>query len=84
MKSTLMVSSRGQITLPSSLRKKMGIQGGGVISVEEQNGKLVLSPAVVTEVEMYTDEEIKQWLEDDRSEPGDEEKIKKIFARNNK
>lgn len=81
MKSTLSVSSRGQITLPSSLRKKMGIENGGIVKVEEQNGKLVLSPATIVSTRMYTDEEIKQWLADDEPQPGDGEKIQNIIKR---
>jgi AbrB family looped-hinge helix DNA binding protein len=75
MKSTVTVSSRGQITLPSWFRKKMGIENGGVVRVEELNGKIVLTPAIVTEVEMYSDEQIKTWAEEDRFQPGEKEAL---------
>jgi antitoxin PrlF len=81
MKSTLIVSGRGQITLPSVLRKKMGIKDGGVVTVEEKDGKLLITPAALMEVEMYTDDQIKEWLEEDRLEPGEEEEITRKLSK---
>ena len=66
MKSTLVVSSRGQITLPSPLRKRMGIKNGGVLRVEVRGGQITLSPAAVVDVEIYSDAEIRKMIEDDR------------------
>jgi AbrB family looped-hinge helix DNA binding protein len=81
MKSTLVVSHRGQITLPAFLRNKMGIGGGGVVTVEEQGGKLVLSPAAVMEVEMYSDEQIRQWVREDTLAPGEKERLDRKLSR---
>ena len=36
-------------------------QQGGVVTVEEQGGRLVITPAAVMEVEMYGDDQIKAW-----------------------
>ena len=41
---TLTVSSRGQITLPAGLRKRLGIQPGGVVAAEERGGELGAAP----------------------------------------
>ena len=84
MKSTLIVSNRGQITLPSSLRKKMGLKDGSVLTVEEQNGKLLLSPAVVMEVEIYSAEQIETWAVEDRLDPGTKEELSRKINKNNK
>jgi AbrB family looped-hinge helix DNA binding protein len=61
MRETLIVSSRGQITLPASLRKHLGIEPGGALIVEEQYGALVLKPAAVLEIERYSDEQVAEW-----------------------
>lgn len=64
----LSVSSRGQITLPASMRKHLGIQPGGAVIIEECDGELRLKPAAVLEVEFYSDEQIASWdLEDELS-----------------
>ena len=77
MKSTLVVSNRGQITLPAALRKKMGISGGGVVTVEDQGGRLVLVPAAVMEVDMYTDEQVRHWVRADTFAPGEKHKLER-------
>lgn len=66
MRENLVVSSRGQITLPAGLRKRLGIKPGGVVIIEERNGELVLRPAAVLEIETYADVDIARWEKDDR------------------
>lgn len=65
MKENIIISERGQITLPSKLRKKMGLESGGVVTIEERKGELVIRPASVIEIDIYSDEEIKRWTEED-------------------
>ena len=65
MSSTLVVSSRGQITLPAATRKRLGIKGGDVVILEDRGGEIVLKPGVVLEVQSYGDEQIAQWDADD-------------------
>ncbi len=66
MSETLIVSSRGQITLPAALRKRLGIKSGDVMILEDRGNEVVLKPAVVLEVQYYSDEQIKQWDSDDK------------------
>ena len=61
----LIVSGRGQITLPAKLRKRLGIEPGGILIAEEKDGALVLRPAMVMPVEIYSDEDIARWTEED-------------------
>ena len=69
MRETLVVSSRGQITLPAGLRKRMGINSGDVVILEERGNEIVLKPGIVLEIEHYSDEQIAQWdIEDKLSE----------------
>ena len=58
MPATLVVSSCGQITLPAATRKRLGIQGGDVVILEERGGEIVLKPGVVLELQHYEDEQI--------------------------
>jgi antitoxin PrlF len=68
MRQNLMVSNRGQITLPASVRKRLGIQSGGVVTLEEKDNVVVLRPAAVVEIETYSDEEVARWDKEDRLE----------------
>ncbi len=65
MKTNLIVSSRGQLTLPVEIRKKYGINEGSVLIAEDRNGEIILKPATIIEVEYYTDEQIQEWSTND-------------------
>jgi antitoxin PrlF len=75
MKENLVVSKRGQITLPATLRRALGIQPGDVVTVEERDGDVVLKPAVVLEVSRYTDDEIAAWDAADEFAEGEREAV---------
>jgi antitoxin PrlF len=66
MRQTLIVSTRGQITLPADIRKQFGIKSGEPIIIEDRNGELVLKPATVLEVEMYSPEQVTAWDQQDQ------------------
>jgi antitoxin PrlF len=74
---TLTVSSRGQITLPARIRRRLGIQAGGVVAADERDGELVLRPAIVMELDAYSDADIRQWNEEDHLAPGERDRILK-------
>ena len=74
MKTNLIVSSRGQLTLPSEMRKKYKIDEGSVLVAEDRNGEIILRPAAVMEVEYYTDEQIKGWVAADAFQSDKERK----------
>jgi antitoxin PrlF len=61
LQEVLMVSSRGQVTLPAEMRKHLGIEPGGAVIVEECEGELRLKPAAVIEIEAYNDDQIGAW-----------------------
>jgi antitoxin PrlF len=81
MKGNIVVSGRGQITLPASMRRRLGIKAGGVLVVEDRKGELVLRPAAVVELDTYTDEEIGRWEREDRLAPGERSRILKKLGR---
>jgi bifunctional DNA-binding transcriptional regulator/antitoxin component of YhaV-PrlF toxin-antitoxin module len=63
---TIQVNERGSLTLPKSLRKKLGIERGGVVMAELSTEGLVLKPAVSFPIELYSDERIKEFDRADR------------------
>lgn len=66
MRQSLIVSSRGQVTLPALTRKRLGIKGGDVVIMEDRAGEIVLKPAPVLESMHYDDDQIAQWDADDK------------------
>ncbi|HSF06015.1 MAG TPA: AbrB/MazE/SpoVT family DNA-binding domain-containing protein [Methylomirabilota bacterium] len=65
----LIVSPRGQITLPKSLRARLRLAPGSVLLLREEAGKIVLDPAAVIPLTLYDDEEIERLVEADRIAP---------------
>ena len=62
----LIVSNRGQVTLPAAMRKRLGIKGGDVVILEDRGTEIVLKPAFVLEIQQYRDDDIAQWDAEDR------------------
>ena len=80
MRQTLIVSNRGQLTLPARLRKRFGIKDGGAVILEERGTELVLKPALVTEVEMYTEAQVSAWDDADRLDEAERKRVRKRLA----
>ena len=76
MRETVVVSSRGQLTLPVGLRKRFGIQAGGPVIIEDRDGEIILKPAIVMEVELYSDEQIAAWDRNDILDDGERTALK--------
>ena len=81
MPENVVVSERGQITLPAALRKRLGIEPGGVLVVEEKNGAVILRPAAVVALETYSDADIARWDEEDRLTEAERAKISRRLKR---
>ena len=81
MPETLVVSSRGQITLPAATRKRFGIKGGDVVILEDRGSEIVLKPGMVLEVQQYTDDQIAQWDADDKLDDRERARILDAAAR---
>ncbi len=80
MQLTVLVSNRGQLTLPVSLRKRFGLQRGGAVILEEHNNELIIKPAAVLEIEMYADSQIAQWDNEDLLDDNQRSAILKRLA----
>ena len=65
----LIISPRGQITLPKPVRARLRLGPGSVLLLREEAGKIVLDPAAVTPVSLYADEDIERLVEADRLSP---------------
>ena len=66
MQQTVLVSNRGQLTLPAGLRKRFGLLRGGAVILEEHDNELVIKPAAVLEIEVYSNSQVAGWDAEDR------------------
>jgi antitoxin PrlF len=81
MHETVVVSNRGQITLPANLRKKFGIQQGGLVIIEDRAGEIILKPAVAMEIELYSDAQIVEWDREDQLDSTEQAAIMKLCVK---
>ena len=77
--------SRGQITIPVEFRKKLGIDANTILSLALRGNKIEITPAIVREVDEeelreYTDEEISQFLRDDKIDRETARTVKRLLA----
>ena len=66
MTTTIQINARGTLTLPKELRKRLGLEKGGVIIAEVSDDGIILKPAVAFPIEMYTDSRIKEFEKEDK------------------
>jgi len=81
MSETLVVSSRGQITLPAQLRRRLGIKGGDVVILEDIDGEIVLKPGIVLETQSYTDTQIDEWDSADQLSEKERSRILNVLSK---
>lgn len=81
MRETLKVSSRGQITLPASIRKRVGIREGSAVVIEDRGNEVVLKPAAIFEIEIYSDKQIAEWEAADRMSADEKAAVLKKLKR---
>ena len=63
MKTTVMVTRRGVITLPAKLRQALGVKTEDILIAETTPEGLLLRPAVTLPVEIYSDARVREFDE---------------------
>jgi len=75
--------AKGQITIPISFRRELGIKENTLFQAELKKDGVFLKPIILDWKEQYirdfSDEEIKQWLENDKLDRKTRQKLKKYF-----
>lgn len=76
--------SRGQITIPIEFRKKLGINSNTILSISLKGNKIEIIPTKVREIDdedlrEYTDEEISQFLQDDKIDEKTARTVKRLL-----
>ena len=61
MKATVTITSRGVITLPAKLRQALGLKADDQLIAETTPEGLLLRPAVILPVEIYSEDRIREF-----------------------
>jgi AbrB family looped-hinge helix DNA binding protein len=80
MRENVVISDRGQLTLPVNIRRRLGIKPGSVVTVEDRNGEIVLRPAAVVEIELYSDDQVREWDTADAFRTGERKMLKQVIT----
>lgn len=65
MKERVTMNKRGTITIPSKLREEFGLKPNDELIIEGTQDGLLLRPSVAVPIELYTDDRIAEFCEDD-------------------
>lgn len=76
------LGKKGQLSLPAAVLRKLGLQGGATLLVEAtDDGAVVLRPAAVYPIELYTDERIKEFDTASRHTASEKARRRKVLRR---
>lgn len=76
------LGKKGQLSLPAAVLRKLGLQGAGTLLVETtDDGAVILRPAAVYPIELYTDARIKEFDAANRHTEAEKTRVRKAFKR---
>lgn len=79
---TVKLGKRGQVSLPQTILRKLSLQGESTLLVEAtDDGAIVLRPAAVHPIELYSDARVKAFEKADRLSAREAERVRKALAR---
>jgi AbrB family looped-hinge helix DNA binding protein len=76
------LGKKGQLSLPAAVLRKMGIQGAATLLIETtEDGAVILRPAGVYPVEVYTEARMKEFEAANRGTAAEAARVRKALAR---
>lgn len=79
---TSRIGKRGTVVIPAKLRRRFGLEEGGLLVAEAREDGILLRPAVAMPVEIYTPERIAEFLLNNAIDEADyrnaEEEVRKL------
>lgn len=74
--SLVVLGEKGQVTVPRTVRKQLHLHGGDPLLLSvSADGSIVLRPAQVYPVEVYTDERLKEFEKENRLTPAERRQL---------
>jgi len=76
------LGKKGQVSLPAAVLRKLGLQGRATLLVEAtDDGAVILRPAAVYPIELYSDARVKEFEEADRLSATEAKRVAKALRR---
>lgn len=72
------LGDKGQVTIPRAVRQRLRLRGGDPLLVDvAADGSIVLRPAGVYPVEVYTDERLAEFARENQATPAERRRIRR-------
>lgn len=79
---TVTLGSKGQVSIPKPTLQRLGLAGGELLLVETTaDGAIVLRPAAVYPIEIYSDDRVSEFLAEDEMPPEVAAKARKALGK---
>ncbi|MGH6885209.1 MAG: AbrB/MazE/SpoVT family DNA-binding domain-containing protein [Geminicoccales bacterium] len=76
------LGKKGQLSLPAGVLRKLGLQGSATLLVEAtEDGAVLLRPAAVYPVELYSDARVREFEQANRSTAAENVRVAKALKR---
>lgn len=76
----VVLGEKGQVTIPRTVRKKMHLNGGDPLLLDlAPDGSIVLKPAGVYPVEIYTEKRLREFERENRMTPSEKRQVAKAL-----
>ena len=67
MQGRVTINERGVITIPAALRRACGLKANDELIVESTEEGILLRPAISVPIEIYTEERIREFADDEEA-----------------
>jgi AbrB family looped-hinge helix DNA binding protein len=75
---TAKLGKRGQVSIPKAVLDQLGIEAESILLVDiTEDGAILLRPAAVYPIEIYSDARVAEFMEEDRMTPEERERLQK-------
>ncbi len=72
------LGKKGQVSLPKAVLKRLGMTGEALLLVSTTpEGGILLKPAGVYPIEIYSEKRVNKFLAEDRITPGEQRRVKR-------
>ena len=76
--SLVLMSEKGQVTIPQEIRRKLHISKGDSLNVEmTPEGRIVLNPVAVLPLELYSEARLREFAKEDELTESEKQLLKK-------
>jgi AbrB family looped-hinge helix DNA binding protein len=75
------LGKKGQLSIPKEAMERLGLEGGETLLLDvTEDGTIVLRPAGVYPLEIYSDERVREFLETARLTEEEQEALSPVFS----